>query len=242
MIFIACVVSAVGYGIVAKIGKFLFLAAGLIFISSLALMGTEEKNKNFAECQIKRNDILCYETKTEFHCGPSESDTYSISLSYPKSPDCPFIEDSIRKAQNLEKYESSKKNLKDNLQYMNYIAISRFEEIVLEIINSDNPKSLNFEKDLMSINNCYKNIITLKAANPLEYTQPLQNEFLHYGANITHEAIRQIAFQQTDYQASLNKYYDYLQAHGRSVKENMPISALPEGPKELGCDTISKFE
>lgn len=215
---LACIIGAVGYRTVPQVSKFLFLLGGVIFLLSIILIDTKEDSKPLIECQTLRNNPFCYESKEGFDC-PGGVYTFENFMIGP----CPFIEDSVRYAQNLDKFRNLPEGDTELVKSFSFNMVdhakTRFEDIVIEIRNSDNPKSLNFEKDLMSINNCYNSIYGGDSSTGTLLTSKLLDDRI---INETH----------------LNKYYEYLEAHGRSGKKDMPFSALPSGPPELGCDTI----
>ena len=98
-------------------------------------------------------------------------------------------------------------------------AIDSFSNIVDKITSSSNPSSENFEDQLVAIYNCLE----------LKYGPGAQGELMAV----------QVLKEKNLSQEELNKYYDYLAAHGRNPNRQVIVAALPNGDKNLSCENIN---
>ena len=99
--------------------------------------------------------------------------------------------------------------------------LDKFEFIVLQIVNSTTPDRLDFEKERVAIYNCLKEIRADGRDGESDAIARLQS------MNLT--------------PVQLNKYYDYMAAHGQNANRQAPrpIAGLPAGDPDVSCEYLS---
>lgn len=209
--------------------KFLFscLAGILIFSLGIILDYQFWKDSNQNLCTGLRTDTYCVESATVFEC--VEPSRYGNMVT-PSSFCIKNLTEEERDQSNKEKrtiqLEQSRKTGTPPIKKIpdhdkTTKAFDSFKSIARTIISSSNPETLDFENGLVSVYHCLLE----------EYDHPVKGEIMT--SNILKRLIKNDEEKE--------RYARYSAAHGRRLNSNHFVAALPAGPPDLNCKTLSNI-